>query len=76
MYIGPVYDEMIDIHYAQKNLKIDTDLCLGQNFLKNYLPPGIDSKNEVIFGCVPNLCWFLNFFGHSECQWFHRNKDL
>ena len=53
MYIGPVYDEMIDIHYAQKNLKIDTDLCLGQNFLKNYLPPGIDSKNEVIFGCVP-----------------------
>ena len=28
MYIGPVYDEMIDIHYAQKNLKIDTDLYL------------------------------------------------
>ena len=29
MYIGPVYDEMIDIHYAQKNLKIDTDLFLS-----------------------------------------------
>ena len=30
MYIGPVYDEMIDIHYAQKNLKIDTDLNISE----------------------------------------------
>ena len=45
MYIGPVYDEMIDIHYAQKNLKIDTDLTAAKLHEKTWRNKNKNNRN-------------------------------